>query len=78
MSTLVIPMAKKGSEAGGSDKSQGGEKTTVKLDAALHRRAKAVAAYQGRDLAEYLDTVIRPKVDKDFAKMAKDADRGDD
>jgi hypothetical protein len=43
----------------------------AKLDAGLLRRAKTIADDKGLDLSEYLTGILRPAVNRDWAKFAK-------
>jgi hypothetical protein len=45
---------------------------TVKLDPALVRKAKVVAALRDMKLADYLDRIVRAQVEKDFSKEMPD------
>jgi hypothetical protein len=40
--------------------------TTAKVEEALLRRAKVVATLRGLDLHAYLDSLLRPLVDRDY------------
>lgn len=48
------------------------DKMNVKLPAELHRTAKAVAAYMGMELGEYIAQIVQPVVDRDLDRMAAD------
>jgi hypothetical protein len=45
--------------------------STVKLDRVLAGRAKIVANELGMDLAKYLSDLIRPSVNREFAKIVE-------
>lgn len=45
--------------------------TTVKVDKDLLRRARTIASYRGLDLGEYVDAILRPVVDRDFAQIVR-------
>jgi hypothetical protein len=47
---------------------------SVKIDAAVYRKVKTVAAWQGISVAEYLSRVAAPAADRDMAKMTREAD----
>lgn len=57
--TLIVPK-----KTPGEDTPKATPKTTVKLAADLHRKARTVASDLGLDLADYLDQVLRPIVEK--------------
>lgn len=42
------------------------EKTTTKIDRELLRKARTIASYRDVDLADYLDDVLRNKIEVDF------------
>jgi hypothetical protein len=42
--------------------------TMAKVDSELLRMAKAIAAYEDKTLADYLDGIIRAAVERDHAK----------
>lgn len=46
-------------------------KTTVKLAADLHRRARVVASDAGLDLSEYLDQILRPIIDQAYRDLGE-------
>jgi len=46
-------------------------RTTVKIDVDLHRKARTVASYNGLELVDYLDQIIRPVVEKAFREMGQ-------
>jgi hypothetical protein len=49
---------------------------SVKLDRTVVARARFVAELRGVTLAEYLTEAVRPVVDRDFAKAARDEGKG--
>jgi hypothetical protein len=52
---------------------------SVKIDAEVYRLVRTVAAWRGVAVAEYLSDIVRPAVQKDIAKMSKEAaERGKD
>ena len=63
----VSHMAKKSSGESAADLKH----VNVRLPADLHRDAKAVAAYLGRDLAEYVEAIVRPAVERDFDQVQR-------
>jgi hypothetical protein len=75
--TLREPMARKkpAADSGVPDGPQG-TKTTVKLWEDLARKAKIVAAIRGVDLFDYLDSIIRPVVERDHSQAIKDEAKG--
>jgi len=44
-------------------------KTTTKVDVDLLRKARLVAIYRNVDLFDYLEGLLRPLVDVDYARM---------
>lgn len=46
---------------------------SVKIDAEVYRLLKTVAAYRGVGVSEYLTTLVRQPVQKDFDRMKADA-----
>ena len=68
MSVRTVPMPKRKPPA--NEGSPSPEKVSTKLKAALHR-AKTVAAWRGVDLEDYLDAILSPIVDRDFADLMK-------
>ena len=72
--TTVVP--KKPQASGGS--SDGSAKTTVKLKADLHRKARTVASDLGIELWEYLDQVLRPIVEKAHKALGDRISKGTD
>jgi hypothetical protein len=46
---------------------------SVKIDAAVYRKVKTVAAWQGISVAEYLSRVAAPAADRDMAKMTRES-----
>lgn len=69
MVTRVRKVAKKSSDEKGGEGDKPARKTTVKLSADLHRRARTVASDLGLELSEYLDRVLRPIVDKAYKEL---------
>jgi hypothetical protein len=51
-------------------------KTTTKVEAGLLRKANIVAIHRGLDLYDYLDGVLRPAVERDYARMIADEAAG--
>lgn len=49
----------------------GGEGTPVRLDPDLVSKARYLCAQSGRSMTDYLSSIIRPKVEKDFRQAAK-------
>jgi hypothetical protein len=45
--------------------------TTVKLEAGLIRKAKAIAGDKGIDTAQYLSDLVRVAIEKDWTKILK-------
>lgn len=68
----TTPLARK---AQSGDSNAG--KTTVKMKVDLHRKARTVASYNGLELADYIDQVLRPIIDKAFAEMAREIQDGE-
>lgn len=75
MTARAEPVAKKPSKVGGEGASG---KTTVKMDSELHRKARTVASYRGKELTDYLDELVRPMIEKAYAEMAREIQRGAD
>jgi predicted HicB family RNase H-like nuclease len=50
----------------------------VKIDASVYRKAQIVAAGKGISLAEYLSELLRPLVNKDYIRQAKEALKEDE
>jgi hypothetical protein len=48
---------------------------TVKITAAIYRKAKMVATYRGMPLAEYLSETLKKPVDRDFHKLREEMGR---
>ena len=48
-----------------------GRKVTVKLWEDVARKAKIVAAIRGVDLFDYLDSIVRPAVERDHAQAIR-------
>jgi hypothetical protein len=44
---------------------------TVRLYKELARGVRTVAADRGQDVADYLDAILRPIMDKELAKLSK-------
>jgi hypothetical protein len=44
---------------------------SVKIEAAIYRRAKMVAAYRDITLAEYLSALLEKPVDRDYQKLTE-------
>jgi hypothetical protein len=72
MTTRAYPVAKKTSGAGGETAPS---KTTVKMDSELHRKARTVASYHGKELVDFLDELLRPAIEKAYAEMARQIQR---
>jgi hypothetical protein len=66
VATLGKPMARK---RGGTP----GKKVTVKVPEDLHRKMGVLAAHRGIDLYDYLASIIRPVVERDYARMIREA-----
>jgi predicted HicB family RNase H-like nuclease len=62
--TGVPPVAKKKSESRRFN-------TLVRLDDAVVEKAKKVAALKGISLAEFFSDILRPAVDREFAREVK-------
>lgn len=45
------------------------EDVAVKVEAAIYRKAKMVAAYRDITIAEYLSDLLRKLVERDYRKM---------
>lgn len=54
----------------GRPKKPGGEGAQVRIDSDLATQAKYVAARNGVTLTEYLSTILRPAIVRDFRKAA--------
>ena len=55
---------------GGHDPvAKGSETTTVKINRAIHRKARMIAAHHDIDLSVYLSGLLEKQVDRDYAKM---------
>ena len=63
-----LPMAK----SKGRPARPGGEGTVVRLASDLVRKAKYLAAQKGVALSDYLSDLLRPAIDKDFRKAARE------
>lgn len=51
---------------------EGQRKTTpIRVDAGLARKAKIAAEHQDLDLSDYISGLLRPLVEKDWAKARK-------
>lgn len=48
----------------------------VKIEAALYRKAKVVAAYRGITIAKYLSELLRKPVERDHEKMVQEMQGG--
>lgn len=69
VATRENPMAKKTGMS-----SSEGKKTTVKVWEDIAHKAKIVAAIRGVDLFDYLDSVLRPIIERDHKQdVAKEA-----
>jgi hypothetical protein len=47
-------------------------KTTVKLAEDVARKARIVAAIRGVDLFDYLDSIVRPIIDRDHERAVRE------
>ena len=56
----VLPVAKKRNDV------------SVKIDAGVHRKLRTVAAWKGRDQAEYLSEIVEAVCDRELAKMGRE------
>ena len=50
----------------------------VKIEVALMTQAKLLAAKQGKPLATYLSDLLRPGIKRDWARMIRESEKGDD
>jgi hypothetical protein len=50
----------------------GGEGSVVRIASDLVRKAKYLAAQQGVPVSDYLSNLLRPAIDKEFRKAARD------
>lgn len=50
----------------------------AKIDADVLKKAKLVAAHRSITLAEYLSEMLRPLVDRDVARLARDLTKKSD
>lgn len=50
----------------------------VRLNEEIVRRARVVAAFEGKSLGDYLSDLLRPLVDRDFRRHIKRANEPDD
>jgi hypothetical protein len=69
-------MAKKKGTTPGGEEGPPGKKTTVKLWDDVARKARIVAAIRGEDLFDYLDSIVRPAVERDHKRALKDEAAG--
>ena len=72
-------MAKKKptTDGGGPSGEQPGKKTTMKVEPGLLRKARMVSLYKDVDLFDYIDGIIRPVVERDYAQMIRREARED-
>jgi hypothetical protein len=47
-------------------------KITVKVAEDLHRKMGVLAAHRGIDLYDYHDSILRPVVERDYARMIRE------
>jgi hypothetical protein len=66
-----MPRKKKEPQAAADD-----PKTTTKVFLSVIRQAKTVASYRGIDLFDYLDSVLKPAVSRDFNSLFNKESRG--
>jgi len=52
------------------------KKTTTKVWAELLRKANMVALHKGIDLFDYVDAILRPAVEADYARMIQAESQG--
>ncbi len=45
--------------------------TSVKIDAEIIRKARTISAFRDISMAEYLSTILRPIIDKEFEQFKK-------
>ena len=45
---------------------------TVKIDAKVQHKAKMIAAYRNKPLAEYLTELLKSPVERDYEKLRKE------
>src|SRR4051794_9811551 len=64
-----MPKKQRGGQEGGE---QPGKKTTMKVAPDLLRKAKMVAVYKDEDLFDYIESILRPAVDRDYDQMIRD------
>jgi hypothetical protein len=48
------------------------KQVSVKIEASVYRMAKTVAAWQGRNISEYISEMLRPIVEKDLAAVSRE------
>jgi hypothetical protein len=48
---------------------------SVRIDAEVYRLLKTVAAWKDVPIAEYLSDIVRPVVERDWAKINREVDR---
>ena len=62
----------------GRPKKPGGEGAVIRIDADLVTKAKYLAAQQGIPASEYLSSLIRPILDREFRKAGRDLLAGEE
>jgi hypothetical protein len=68
--TAGIPMAK----SVGRPKKPGGEGRPVRVDADVAMMAAKVAAYRGMTLSDFLSSLVRPLVVREYGKMLRETE----
>jgi hypothetical protein len=65
-----LPVVRKKHDAGGSQAPK--ETTTTRVEVELLRKARMVAIRRDLDLLDYVDGILRPVVERDYARMIQD------
>jgi hypothetical protein len=58
----------------GRPKTSTRDDVSIKFDRVLGRRAKAIADSRRISMAEYLEEITRPVIDRDYAKLMRELD----
>jgi hypothetical protein len=57
---------------GGQTRPRPRQRTATKVPSPLLRKARMIAAYKGMPLDEYIETILRPVIERDYEQMFAD------